>query len=347
MTKALIVRFGGTILSETARGVRDLDRSSGAAERVHDFLERQKLLIKAPNLTLIDSQIDESDQILSENLTVSRLKKLYDHIREFEGSIDSVLIFHGTDTVAYSAPLFSFLFEGTGIPVVFACATKPLFEDSSDGAANVAFALDILARRPAGGAYVPCLDRSGRMFLHCGERLVGFGPSGAVSLGGGYAFAKRRRSEFFAHLLVARPTGLKTRSLEGWTPSEALYLRPYPGLDYSRISLDGIRGAVHGSYHSGTVCAEGDDSRRDDARSFWRFALRCADSGIPVFVADQADAGATYATSDEISESGVATFVRMPGNVAYAKLHAILPRTDDPKEVVRLMKKNAMGEIRR
>ncbi|MBQ4091943.1 MAG: hypothetical protein IJC82_01340, partial [Firmicutes bacterium] len=42
-----------------------------------------------------------------------------------------------------------------------------------------------------------------------------------------------------------------------------LQIHAYPGLDYSRFSLDGVDAVIHFTYHTGMYCADGDVSNLD------------------------------------------------------------------------------------
>ncbi|MPV86319.1 asparaginase domain-containing protein [Ostreibacterium oceani] len=135
----LIIYTGGTIgMEKNAQGIytatagfealakRTIAASIWAQMPAHDYLE-------------IKPAIDSAD------MTPMIWQQLADLIIEKYADYDSFIILHGTDTMAYSASMLSFLLGGIDKPVILTGAQIPLIEPCSDGATNLLVALQLAA----------------------------------------------------------------------------------------------------------------------------------------------------------------------------------------------------------
>ena len=75
-----------------------------------------------------------------------------------EEGFDAVVITHGTDTLAYTASMLSFILQGVPIPVVLTGSQYPIAYPDSDAKANLTNAI-LSARALPGGVYVCFGDR--------------------------------------------------------------------------------------------------------------------------------------------------------------------------------------------
>lgn len=102
---------------------------SGLAERMEVSPENKRELFK------LDSA----------NLNPEHWKQLINAIEELQDQSDGILIFHGTDTMAYSATAVGLvLATRIKVPVVFTGAQKPIGETGNDAKSNVERAFLIL-----------------------------------------------------------------------------------------------------------------------------------------------------------------------------------------------------------
>ena len=69
------------------------------------------------------------------------------------GDYDGVVITHGTDTMAYTASMLTFLLQNLPLPVVLTGSQWPMVRPDSDGRANLAHSL-LAAQRLPGGVYI-------------------------------------------------------------------------------------------------------------------------------------------------------------------------------------------------
>lgn len=132
MKKILLLTTGGTIASRpTEEGLApDMDGSS-LAERLCGVAESYELTIR-DILCLDSSNIQPEEwQIIAGAVYAAR------------NGFDGVVVTHGTDTMAYTASVLSFMLRGIELPVVLTGAQLPIEHPLTDGLENLrtAFAM--------------------------------------------------------------------------------------------------------------------------------------------------------------------------------------------------------------
>ena len=267
----LMIETGGTFATDLKEnGLRGIGNGS-----VFDYdIVAEK--VKAEDFTFESLR---PFRILSENMTISRLEAL---ARVFRGAnlsaYDAVIVTHGTDTLAYSVNLAAFLLGKIDIPFVFVSADRPLADPLSNGLDNFVGALDLISAGKK-GVFAVYRNGDGRVYVHRGGRIhqmdslhPGFYSQNEVYFG-----------EIVDHGFVYNedPRNLKEQPESKGFPAESLcdgilQIHAYPGLDYSRFSLDGVEAIIHFTYHTGMYCADGDHSNLDSLLD------RCGD--IPVVI---------------------------------------------------------------
>ena len=126
--------------------------------------------------------------------------------------------------------------------------------------------------------------------------------------------------------------------------SAVCFIRPFTGLDYSEIKLEGKKIVIHGTYHSESVCigrsiytvdeevkpGEDEKNSRDDYRldeilekdrnySILYLLDKCAGNNIPVFLAPCDKKAAAYGTTKNATGMGAKTLKGITLEAAYAK----------------------------
>ena len=152
--KLLVIYTGGTI---------GMDRDPVSGQLVpFDF---EGIMEKVPELSRFNYEltvisfptlIDSSDINAKHWLTLVRL------IQDFYDEYDGFVILHGTDTMAYTASVLSYLIEGLTKPVVLTGAQLPIGVTRTDARENLISAMEVAAARSNGQAVVPevciCFD---------------------------------------------------------------------------------------------------------------------------------------------------------------------------------------------
>lgn len=81
----------------------------------------------------------------SSNLNQQHWVQIVDCIEKLQETCDGILVFHGTDTMAYSATAVGLaLCQKLKVPVIFTGAQKPIGESGSDAASNVERSVAVL-----------------------------------------------------------------------------------------------------------------------------------------------------------------------------------------------------------
>lgn len=283
---------------------------------------------------------------LSENFEPEDWLVVASAVRELAETdgITSVLVLHGTDTMAYTAAALSFLLADVDKPIVLTGSNVPSGHPNSDAAHNVRISL-IAARALDRGTYVAFAggaDLPGQVYL--GTRLRKLRASREA-----FASINRRlvgvvRSDEFVEEQAyhARIGDRCTQAVDG----RVLALRLYPGLDFETafqaVSSGGIRGVVIELYASAT----GPDT--GNRFSVTNFIRRCTENDIVVGTTvpeSPGHNGISYDTTIAIHAAGSVFLRDMLPETAMVKMMWALAQSSDLTEVRKLMLRPIAGEI--
>lgn len=117
-----------------------------------------QILEKIPNLTNMNvaiTVISFPEPIDSSNVNMQHWVDMAYIIYENYDSYDGFVILHGTDTMAYSASMLSYMLKGLSKPVVFTGAQLPISAMRSDARENLMTALEIATAKANGKPVVP------------------------------------------------------------------------------------------------------------------------------------------------------------------------------------------------
>jgi L-asparaginase len=143
----LVIYTGGTI------GMVE-DSESGAL-KAFDF---EHLTEQIPEIRRFRCKIEsiQFDPIIdSSNMEPSVWVRLASLIEEHYETYDGFVILHGSDTMAYSASVLSFMLENLGKPVILTGSQLPIGKIRTDGKENFITAIEIAAAKKDGRALVP------------------------------------------------------------------------------------------------------------------------------------------------------------------------------------------------
>lgn len=139
--KILILNTGGTISCvKTQRGYEPMSNYVASALASIPFFA---------HVDLPDYVIQEAQPLIdSSNMNINEWNRIGQCIAEQAQNYDGFVIFHGTDTMAYTASALSFMLENLNKPVILTGSQIPLSEVRNDAIDNIITSLLLCANHP-------------------------------------------------------------------------------------------------------------------------------------------------------------------------------------------------------
>ncbi|WP_047306674.1 asparaginase [Pseudomonas fluorescens] len=320
----MVLYTGGTIgMQASADG---LAPASGFDVRMRAYLDSQpELVVPAWRFREMAPLID------SANMTPDYWQRLRAAVVEaVDQGCDSVLILHGTDTLAYSAAAMSFQLLGLPARVLFTGSMLPAGVPDSDAWENLSGALQALGQGLAPGVH---LYFHGELLAptRCAKiRSFGRHPFAALQRNGGGAKAE------------ALPAALDYRQAKQLAKVGVLPLFPGIGAELLDGVLDsGIQALVLECFGSGTGPS--------DNPAFLASLKRAQEQGIVVVAVTQCHEGGVeldiYEAGSRLRGVGVLSGGGMTREAAFGKLNALLGAGLANSEVRRLVELDLCGEL--
>ena len=328
----LVVHTGGTISCEEANGVLAPKKNI-----VPIFHQIAKELMPTLKIKFTHKKLSP---ILSENLNGSHLVKIANEVQKglLANKYSGVIVTHGSDTIAYTSALLSYIFGTTSRPVVTVCADLPLSDPHSSGHTNLRAAA-ILAASNERGVFSVYRDTEHSALIHRGSRLlrhrayetelssvVPYGKVIMIAPENPKIIKDPRYSEASDELIFDIPKLKKT--------SDVAYITVYPGMVYPTVSRS-CKAVILGSYHSGTL-----DTAASQTVKFAKF---CKKRDIPIFV----DGIGTESDYESMSAYSPLGLTRLPPLLspcaAYIKLWLLTEKGE--KELTEMLYRSCGGDI--
>lgn len=334
MTNILLILVGGTICTSLNE-----DGNLSVSKEAGILLKENFLASDSPYAGSVDIKPTKNLYTLSENMTVKKWNTIISTYRKYvrNKKYDGIILAHGTDTLAYSAALFSMLLSSTDIPVFLVSANENLKSERTNGNANFRCAVECICRKISPNVYVPYKNLSdGKMFLHLASRLrqcenytEDFHSVGEFDV---TDMNESNYQEYFSQLDKIYPAGKRKNAVDmsgDWKLKDCvLYLSPYVGMNYAAYRYHSFSAVLHGTFHSGTACAQkGERCSKYDKFSILYLLDKClgAKKTIDVYFAPSELKTGTYETvsvigNHEVNGKKIQFINGYTYEMAYAKL---------------------------
>lgn len=318
----MIVFTGGTIGS--VKQGQSVDVNSAGSYMIIDLFQQQYT-------SLTEFYTMQPLNILSENLVAEQWLELANELRAIDySSIDAIILTHGSDTLAYSAAMLSYLLSDIPVPLIIIASNYHLQDDRANGLRNFYNAVRWIEEGATAGVFVVYENNRSESILYLGSRIMQCetftdqfrSPYDLVL--GQLVDGVVQRSTVSRGITVAnvRPATHKYTGIMQQLDqlnTDIVYIKPYPSLNYDLYSWTAERrptAILHDLYHSGTACA-----LTDGPYSLPQFIKRCKQENITIYLCPvKSSAEAQYASTAKLVEAGAVIIEGMSTEAALTKL---------------------------
>lgn len=308
-----------------------------------------QILEKIPILSNMDiaiTVISFPEPIDSSNVTMRHWIDMSYIIYENYDSYDGFVVLHGTDTMAYSASMLSYMLHGLNKPVIFTGAQLPISAMRSDARENLMTSLEIATAKINDRPIVP------EVCIFFNHMLLRGNRSKKVQSIHFDAF----ESENYPSLAEAgividynmnaiRPYEAKRKLVKmNHLDNRVMILKLFPGITDQIMdacfNIEGLRGVVLETYGSGNSPSEA---------WFMKSLERAIKKGLIILNVSQCNGGRVihgrYETSKELLAVGVVSGADMTTEAAVTKMMFLLGQSYSRDEICLKLTQSLVGEI--
>ncbi|WP_415892283.1 asparaginase [Neptuniibacter sp. PT8_73] len=330
----LLIYTGGTI------GMQASDKGYVPMSGFEDVIRSR--LAHSHHSALPDFEMIELNPLIdSANLEPSHWNKIADLIIQNYQQYDGFIILHGTDTMAYSASMLSFMLQGLNKPVILTGSQIPLSELRNDALDNLITSMILAAFHPVNEV---CIYFSGRLLR--GNRASKVKATGLDAFDSpNFPWLGQIGLHIELHSRLFIPADKENFVSPTFDPKAVSILPIYPGicgqLASSILESEGLKAIILRSYGVGNL---------PDSNKALLSALRKAhENGIVIVNISQclqADIlQGQYACSEALNEIGVISGGEMTLEAAFCKLHYLLANKLYAEDIRKQFPNSLCGEI--
>lgn len=320
------------------------DKQSGAL-KPFDFGNLYQMMPVLGNFDYIIDSHTFDPLIDSSNVTPAFWVELATVVSNNYEKYDGFVVLHGTDTMAYSASMLSFMLENLNKPIVFTGSQLPIGVVRSDGRDNFITAIEIAADRQFDTPVVPEVTIYFENKLLRGNRTNKFNAENFNAfLSGNYPpLAEVGVYIRYNHNFILKPN---FRSLKFHTAidTNVAVLKLFPGISQntvkSIITIEGLKGLILETYGAGNAPTD----------SWFLDSLKEAiQKGITIYNVTQCKGGSVdmgkYETSAALEQIGLVGGYDITTEAAIMKMMFLLGQNYKGDELKQLLKTPLRGEL--
>lgn len=331
--RILIINTGGTISSVNSE---------------HGYVPApgyvQEALTQIPTLKhpdMPDYEIKEYEPLLdSSNMTVHDWNRIANDIATQYNAFDGFVIFHGTDTMAYTASALSFMLEHLAKPVILTGSQIPLSEVRNDAIDNVITSLWLCAHHPIR-----------EVCIYFNQSLLRGNRTQKISAQGFNAFDSPNHPhlasigiEITLHESLLLKPAKKPFHLQTITPQFIANFRLFPGCTSEVLGYlltQPLRGLILETYGAGNA--------QNNDPSFLKLLKEASERGVIIINCTQCLQGkvemSQYETGHTLQKAGLISGHDMTPEAAHCKLLYLLSKNKSGSQVKAMMETNLCGEL--
>ena len=336
MTKHILILYtGGTIgMVPSSQGYIP---AAGFESRLRQHIGHHLASASQP---LPDFTVQELDTLLdSSNIQPDDWRTIASTLHQNWQQYDGFVVLHGTDTMAYSASMLSFILQGLDKPVVFTGSQIPLEQPRTDALSNLTTSLMLAARDDL---FEVVLYFDGKLLR--GNRSsklhsIGFGAFGSPNFPalGEVGIYFDLRSE----LLL--PAGEPKAIIPRFNTSAVAIQPVYPGLQANVLE------AILSTHPKGLILQSyGVGNPPDGNTELMNLLEQASNQGTVILNLSQCQQGpviqGAYATGSVLNTIGVVSGSDLTLEAAFTKLHWLLAQNLTPEQVRNQLPQPVCGE---
>ena len=308
------------------------------------------LIDNVPKIKMLDYEISNfqfAKPIDSSAMNPSHWAEIAEVIEQKYDEVDSFVVLHGTDTMAYTASALSFMLENLNKPVIVTGSQLPIGEVRTDGEENLITALQIAAAEDENGA--PMVREVAILF----ENYLWRGNRSTKSSADNFNAFKSNNDPELARIgldINFKREYLWRGKVEGKLKvkypmdTNVMFLTLFPGISELVVrhvlSTPGIKGVVLKSFGAGNAPNEA---------WFLDVVRQAIERGVVVVNITQCTNGCVmpmrYVTGKELSDAGCVSGYDLTSEAAITKLMYLLGQGLSAEEVKRQMATSLCGEM--
>lgn len=308
------------------------------------------LIENVPKLRRLDFNIDYYQfdvPVDSSAINLNHWVAMAHIIEDTYDQYDGYVVLHGTDTMAYTASMMSFMLENLRKPVVITGSQLPIGEVRTDGEENLITSLQVAAERtPEGEPMIQEVCILFENYLWRGNRSTKYSADNfnAFKSNNFPRLAKIGLGISFRRDVLWRPREDKPLTVHYGIDPHVIYLSLFPGLNESimRYMLEApdLRGVVLKTFGAG-------NAPTDDW--FINTLKEAVDRGLVIVNVTQCHNGMVdpyrYETGEGLRRAGVISGKDLTSEAAITKLMFLFGQGYEREEVKRLMEIPLVGEM--